>query len=263
MNVSGEAAENPGGLQTLPIAARKLFSMIVRQARSGPMRPKPEGVAMPAEILEACGLDVEEFYGLLNILAEAGLIRVLNSYPFEEIQLTPEAAAYTNRKTHPIQAGMLREFSVPPDQRFFEDYIPGRVYEFGAITVTEAEIVDFAARFDPQSFHVDPVKAAESPFGGVIASGWHTIGLAMRLLVDHFLTHVASLGSPAVDEIRWPHPVRPGDRLRIRTTILDARPSRSKSDRGIVRTRVEALNQKDELVLTMVTVSFLGRRPPR
>jgi acyl dehydratase len=218
---------------------------------------------MPAEILEACGLDMEEFYGLLNVLAAAGLVRVLNSYPFEEIQLNSEAAGYTNHETNPTQPGMtLPEFSVPADQRFFEDYIPGSVYEFGAITVTEAEIVEFAGRFDPQSFHVDPVTAAQSHLGGIIASGWHTIGLAMRLLVDHFLTHVASLGSPGVDEIRWPNPVRPGDTLRIRATILEARPSRSKPDRGVVRTLVEALNQKDELVLSMKTVSLLGRRQP-
>jgi len=151
-------------------------------------------------------------------------------------------------------------FSVPPDQRFFEDYSAGRVYEFGAITVSEREITDFAAQYDPQYFHVDPVKAAASEFGGIIASGWHTIGLAMRLYVDHYLSHVASLASPGVDEIRWPNPLLPGDRVRIRVTILEARPSRSKPDRGIVRARVEAMNQRDELVLSMIAVSILRRR---
>ena len=100
-----------------------------------------------------------------------------------------------------------------------------------------------------------------SMFGGIIASGWHTVGLTMRLYVDHFLSHVASLASPGVDEVRWPNPVRPGDTLRVRVTILEARLSRSKPDRGVVRSKIEAINQKDELVLSMVGISFIGRRP--
>jgi acyl dehydratase len=151
-------------------------------------------------------------------------------------------------------------FPVPPDRRVLEDYSPGHVYEFGAITVSEAEILDFAARYDPQYFHLDPVKAAASEFGGVIASGFHTASLAMRLYVDHYLSHVASLASPGVDDLRWPNPLRPGDSVRIRVTILEARPSRSKADRGIVRGRVEAINQRDELVLSMTVVSIIGRR---
>jgi acyl dehydratase len=154
----------------------------------------------------------------------------------------------------------VSSFAVPVDQRYFEDYEAGRVYEFGTISVSEEEIIDFARRFDPQYFHVDPQKAAASRFGGIIASGWHTVGLAMRLYVDHYLSHVASLASPGCDEVRWPNPVKPGDALRIRITILEARPSRSKPDRGIVRAKVEALNQRDELVLSIIVVSFLGRR---
>jgi len=265
--MSGEAGENSVSsrfdpLQALPVNARKLLSVIVQQVGSGPIRPKRQGTATPPEILEACGLDVTEFYELLNVLAEAGLVRVQNAYPFEEIEFTPEVAACKYQAVQSTHDGMiLREFNVPANQRYLEDYVPGRVYEFGAITVTETDIVEFAARFDPQSFHLDPIKAAARPFGGIIASGWHTIGVAMRLLVDHYLTHVASLGSPGVDEIRWPNPVRPGDTLRIRATIIEARASRSKPDRGIVRTRVEALNQNDELVLSMIAVSFLGRHP--
>jgi acyl dehydratase len=151
-------------------------------------------------------------------------------------------------------------FSVPPDQRFFEDYVTGRVYEFGEISVSETDIIDFASRYDPQYFHVDPVKAVASELGGIIASGWHTVSLVMRLIVDHYLSHVASLASPGVEEVRWPNPVRPGDTLKVRVTILEARPSRSKPDRGIVRARMEALNQRDELVLSMTAVSILGRR---
>jgi acyl dehydratase len=155
----------------------------------------------------------------------------------------------------------LSSFPVPADQRYFEDYAAERVYEFGTISVSEDEIIEFARRFDPQYFHIDPVKASASRFGGIIASGWHTVSLAMRLYVDHYLSHVASLASPGCEDIRWPNPVRPGDTLRIRVAILEARPSRSKPDRGIVRARVEAKNQRDELVLSMIVVSFLGRRP--
>jgi acyl dehydratase len=155
----------------------------------------------------------------------------------------------------------LHSFASPPDDRYFEDYTPGDVYEFGTITVTEPEIIEFAKQFDPQYFHIHPEKAAESRFGGIIASGWHTAGLAMRLYVDHFLSHVASLASPGVDDVRWPNPVRPGDTLRIRVTILEARLSRSKTDRGVVHAKIEAINQKDELVLSMVGISIIGRRP--
>jgi acyl dehydratase len=238
-------------LEGISLPARKLLGVIAQQVRHGPIRPKPEGTALPAEILEACGLDVGEFYDLLNELQTAGLIHVSHAYPFEEIQLSPEAASHMSADAFPV----------PRDQRFFEDYIPGHVYEFGAITVSEAEIIEFARRFDPQYFHTDPTKAAESIFGGIIASGWHTVGLAMRLLVEHFLPNSASLGSPGVDEVRWPNPVRPGDTLRIRVAIRDARPSRSKPDRGIVFTGMEALNQRDEVVLSINAVSLLGRRP--
>jgi len=151
-------------------------------------------------------------------------------------------------------------FPVPPDQRYFEDYAAGHRYEFGVITVSEQEIIEFASQYDPQYFHIDPVKAAACEFGGIIASGFHTVSLAMRLFADHYLSHVASLASPGVDEIRWPRPLRPGDTLRVRIAILEARPSRSKPDRGIVRSRVEALNQRDELVLSMTVVSILASR---
>src|ERR1700686_4147174 len=97
----------------------------------------------------------------------------------------------------------LHSFTAPPDDRYFEDYPPGHVYEFGTITVSEAEIIDFARQFDPQYFHIDPEKAKASRFGGIVASGWHTIGLAMRLYVDHYLSSVASLASPGTDDIRW------------------------------------------------------------
>jgi acyl dehydratase len=155
----------------------------------------------------------------------------------------------------------LHRFPVPADQRFFEDYETGRVFEFGTITVSEAEIIEFARRFDPESFRPDSEKAAANGLDGIAASGWHAVSLAMRLYVDHYLSRVASLASPGAEDIRWPNPVRPGDTLRIRVAILEARPSRSKPDRGIVRARVEAINQRGELVLSMIVVSFLGCRP--
>jgi acyl dehydratase len=154
------------------------------------------------------------------------------------------------------------EFAVPIEERYFEDYLPGSVYEYGALTVTEPEIIEFAKRFDPQAMHIDPQLAAQGRYGGIIASGWHTVGLAMRLFVDHYLSRVASLASPGVDEIRWPNPVRPGDTLRVRLSILETRPSRSKPDRGVIRTLIEALNQNDQLVLSMIGISILGRRQP-
>jgi acyl dehydratase len=155
----------------------------------------------------------------------------------------------------------LNSFAEPRDNRYFEDYIPGYVYEFGTITVSEEEIIEFAKKFDPQYFHIDLEKAKASRFGGLVASGWHTASLTMRLYVDHYLSHAASLASPGVDELRWPNPVRPGDVLTVRVTILEARPSRSKPDRGIVRAKIETLNQRNELVLSMIGLSIIGRRP--
>ena len=153
-------------------------------------------------------------------------------------------------------------FTVPIDQRYFEDYIVGSTYEFGTAAVDEREAVAFAKRFDPQPIHIDPAAAAEGPFGGLIASGWHTAALMMRLFVDHYLSRVASLASPGVDELRWLKPVRPGDTLRIRVAVTEARRSRSKPDRGIVRTLIEVLNQRGETVMTMNAMNLLRCRQP-
>jgi acyl dehydratase len=158
-------------------------------------------------------------------------------------------------------AGMTDAFAAPIEDRWFEDYQPGAVYEFGYATLTADELVDFATRFDPQPMHVDPVYAAAGPFGGLIASGWHTAGLTMRLLADNYLSKVASLASPGVDELRWPHPVRPGDVLRLRVEVVEARESRSKPDRGVLRTKAELLNQDDVVVLSLVAVNMVAKRP--
>lgn len=153
------------------------------------------------------------------------------------------------------------DFAVPAGRRYYEDYLPGASYEYGYATVTEAEILEFARRFDPQRMHTNPAFAAAGPFGGLIASGWHTAGVLMRLYADHYLSRVASLASPGVDELRWPVPLRPGDSVRLRATVLEARPSRSKPDRGIVRTRAELINQHDQTAIHLVAVNLLLRRP--
>ncbi|MBO0690118.1 MAG: MaoC family dehydratase [Candidatus Dormibacteraeota bacterium] len=153
------------------------------------------------------------------------------------------------------------DFAVPLADRYLEDYVPGSVYEYGDLTVTEAEILEFGERFDPQPMHTDPVAAVAGAFGGLVASGWHTTALMMRLYADHYLSHVASLGSPGVEELSWPAPVRPGDRLRLRVEIEDVRPSRTRPDRGVVRTRAWLRNQRGETVLSLTALNLVRRRP--
>ena len=155
-----------------------------------------------------------------------------------------------------------KDFAAPIDDRYFEDYTPGAVYEYGYITVSEADILDFARAFDPQPIHVDPAFAAQGPFGGLIASGWHTAGIMMRLFADHCLSRVASLASPGIDELRWPAPVRPGDSLWLRATFVETRRSRSKPDRGLVRTEAELINQNDQVVLTLTAMNIIRARHP-
>jgi len=151
-------------------------------------------------------------------------------------------------------------FTTPAKDRYFEDYLPGAVHEFGSITIGEAEIIEFGRKFDPQPFHIDPEKAKHTAFGGLIASGWHTAGLAMRLLVDHYVSRVASLGSPGVDEVRWRKPVRPGDTLSIRVTVLESKLSRSKPNQGTIRSLVEVLNQHREVVMTWKGIGLVRCR---
>ena len=151
-------------------------------------------------------------------------------------------------------------FAQPRHDRYFEDYAPGAVYEFGSVTVTQAEIIDFAKRFDPQTFHINPELAARSIYGGIIASGWHTGSIMMRMLADNFLSTVASMGSPGVDEMRFRKPVRPGDELSLRVTVVDRRLSKSKPDRGIVKIHSEVLNQDSEVVMEMTSINIFGRR---
>ncbi len=144
---------------------------------------------------------------------------------------------------------------------YFEDFSVGQVREMGRVTVSEEEIIAFARQFDPQPFHIDPEQAKASAFGGIIASGWHTVGLLMRLLVDGMLNHTVSMGSPGVRDIRWLKPVRPGDTLQARMTVLECTASKSRPNMGVLQSKSEVLNQHGEVVMTLEGTHFLGRRP--
>lgn len=145
--------------------------------------------------------------------------------------------------------------------RYFEDFRPGEVVALGSRTLDEDAIIAFARDYDPQPFHTDPAAAVHSAFGGLVASGWQTVATYMRLLVDGLLRESTSMGSPGVDEIRWLRPVRPGDTLAARYTVLAATPSKSRPDRGIVTSLGEVLNQRGEVVMTLRAAGFFGRRP--
>ena len=151
-------------------------------------------------------------------------------------------------------------FATTVDHRYFEDYAPGSVHEFGTIGVDPEEVVSFGKRFVPLSYNIDPEAAKKSIYGGLIASGWHTAGLMMRLYTDNYLSRIANLGSPGCDELRWEKPVFPGDDLSIRVTVVEARRSESKPDRGIVRSFVEVLNQKRDIVMSLKMVNFVRCR---
>jgi acyl dehydratase len=143
---------------------------------------------------------------------------------------------------------------------YFEDQEVGRVDDLGSFTLTEEEIISFARQFDPQPFHIDPEAAKKTPYGGIIASGWHTCATLMRLLANNLLKDAASLGAPGVDEVRWLKPVRPGDTLTLKTEVIDTKPSRTKPF-GFVRRRMELTNQNGELVLTLVSPGMFAKRP--
>jgi acyl dehydratase len=144
---------------------------------------------------------------------------------------------------------------------YWEDFVVGETAELGRYTFTESEMIEFALKFDPQPFHVDPVAAQQSFFGGLIASGWHTCAVAMRILCESYINRSVSLGSPGLDNIRWLKPVRPGDTITYRRVVLEARASKSRPDAGLVKSRTEAVNQHGELVLSMEGWGMFGRRP--
>jgi acyl dehydratase len=143
---------------------------------------------------------------------------------------------------------------------YWEDFTAGRTFEYGSRTLTEEEIIHFASQWDPQRFHTDPLAAKATPFRGLVASGWHTGCVMMRLMCDAYLNEASCIGSPGIEEWRFALPVRPGDTLRFRSTVLESRPSASRPDRGIVKFRWELLNQRDEVAVLMVGTQFYLRR---
>lgn len=144
---------------------------------------------------------------------------------------------------------------------YFEDFPPGTVLELGSVTVTREAIIEFATQFDPQPFHTDEEAAADSPFGGLIASGWHTGSLWMRLYADSVLADSDSRGSPGLENVRWRAPVRPGDTLTGRTDVVDAAPSKTDPTRGTIFTESSMTNQDGVVVMTMSARGMFGRRP--
>ena len=147
-----------------------------------------------------------------------------------------------------------------PVKYFFEDFNVGETVEIGRHAVTEAAILEFGRQYDPQPFHTDPERARASIYGGLIASGWQTCSIVMRVMCDAYLSEAASMGSPGMEEIRWLKPVRPGDVLVVMRTIEEARPT-SKADRGLVLSRWDVYNQRDEHVMMMRGYGLFGRKP--
>ena len=147
-----------------------------------------------------------------------------------------------------------------PFRYCWEDFTPGRVFEHGARTLCEEDIVRFAREWDPQRYHTDPQKAKQTPFGGLIASGWQSCAVLMRLMCDAYLNASSCVGSPGIDEIRFLQPVRPGDSLRLRSTVIESNASRTRPGRGSVLFRWELLNQNGDVVLSMVGRQFYLRR---
>jgi len=142
--------------------------------------------------------------------------------------------------------------------QYFEDISVGETHEFGSYEVTEEEIISFAEQYDPQPFHTDPEAAEESFFGRLVASGWHTAAITMRLIVDHRSDDIAALGAKGLDDLRWRQPVFPGDVLSVRTEVVEKRADHA--DRGELRTRTETLNQNGDVVLSYVTIPMVARR---
>jgi acyl dehydratase len=146
---------------------------------------------------------------------------------------------------------------------WWEDFEVGERSEMGRHTFNQKEIVDFAKQFDPQPFHLDPAAAAQTPFGGLIASGWHTCAVGMRLMVESYIGRTVSLGSPGIDNVRWLKPVRAGDTLVYARTVIESRASTSRQGVGLVKHRWEAINQAGETVLTMEGWGMYGRKPTK
>ena len=142
----------------------------------------------------------------------------------------------------------------------WEDFAVGNVACYGPRTITREEILAFAAEFDPQPMHADEEAARATMLGGLVASGWHTYALSRRMMADGFILASASMGSPGVEEVRWLKPVRPGDSLTLRATVVEMRPSASRPGMGLIKFSYEMLNQADECVMTLVSTGMMARR---
>ena len=151
-------------------------------------------------------------------------------------------------------------FTSPERDRYFEDYTEGAVYTLGEVIVDGEEMVAFAQRFDPQDMHMDESKAKAGPFKGLIASGWFTGSLIMRLYATRYLSNASSMASPGFDSLKWLIPVRGGDILTVHATIKEAKRSKSKSDRGVVKTFLKVLNQNDVVVMSIDAVNMIACR---
>ena len=147
-----------------------------------------------------------------------------------------------------------------PSRLYWEDFEVGTVREFGRYEVTREAVLEFAARYDPQPFHLDDAAAAKSLFGRLAASGWHTAAMAMRMMCEGYLLEAASLGAPGGEKLSWPAPVYPGDVLGMRNTVLESRPLASRPEVGLVKSRNEVLNQHGQVVLSMEGFGFFRRR---
>ena len=162
-----------------------------------------------------------------------------------------------------VIAGLIQlAISMEKHKYYWEDFKVGDTAPIGERRLDAAEIVAFAKAYDPQPFHIDEEAALKSMYGGLIASGWHTVALVMRMMVDSYLNESASLGSPGVENVRWVKPVRPGDTIRATRMVVDTRASASRPDMGIVKSRWEVFNQNDELVMTMEGYGMFARRSP-
>lgn len=147
------------------------------------------------------------------------------------------------------------------DTHYLDDLTPGQRFTSPGLTLSEAEIIDFAWRYDPQPFHLDATAALGSPYGGLIASGFQSLAICFRLFIQSGVLAESSMGSPGIDELRWLAPVRPGDTLHSEIEVLEVRPSSSRPDRGIARLKYQAVNQRGETVLSFIVNHLLRRRP--
>ncbi len=145
--------------------------------------------------------------------------------------------------------------------RYFEDFQVGDIIDLGSTSASAEEIIAFATQYDPQPFHIDPERAKQSAFGTLVASGWHSSALFMRLLVDGLLNDTISMGSPGVDEVRWRKPVHPDEKLHARLTVIESTLSKSRSNMGIIRSLCELTNPEGEVVMSLKGLHFFGRRP--